>query len=103
MGCNKFWGKFSCEAIRALPNLSAWLESDSQSPHESNRDVSDLTRRHYGKLNILGQYIRRASWTFYGILHTLNIGPTTRRRKNSSMPGVRCRPSYPIASLGIIW
>src|SRR2546421_12413936 len=21
MGCNKFWGKFSCEAIRALPTF----------------------------------------------------------------------------------
>ena len=40
-----------------------------------------LPRRHYGKLNILGQYIRRASWTFYGILYILNIGPTARRRK----------------------
>ena len=82
MGCNTFWGKFSCEAIRALTYLSTWLESDSQSPSriESER-IGIYLVAIYGKLNMLGQYIRRASWTFYGILYTLNIGPTARRRK----------------------
>ena len=61
MGCNKFWGKFSCEAIRALPtfrpgsNRIANLLSNRIGAHRY------LPRRRYGKLNILGQYIRRAS------------------------------------------
>lgn len=81
MGCNKFWGKFSCEAIRALPtfrpgsNRIANLLSNRIGTHRY------LPCRHYGKPNILDQYIRRASWTFYGILYALNIGPTIRRRK----------------------
>ena len=38
MGCNKFWRKFSCEAIRGLNRLSTWLESNSQPLRiESNR------------------------------------------------------------------
>jgi hypothetical protein len=61
VGCNKFWRKFSCEAIRALPtsrpgsNRIANLLSNRIGAHRY------LPRRHYGKLNILGQYIRRAS------------------------------------------
>jgi hypothetical protein len=52
MGCNKFWGKFSCEAIRALPtfrpgsNRIANLLSNRIGAHRY------LPRRRYGKLNI---------------------------------------------------